>query len=368
MDISIKKLLVNMSTYGDKPTGLGIYAIKCCKVIAEKYPCSVFLSSHNLDNVNLISTPKSITIGYDKFAAVRRFFWGTNKINHAYIDLAYSPTHHSIRTTVPQIITIHDLICFDFPRQHIFQYLYFKFVIPFVIKRCIAVFTVSEYTKKRICDSYGVPSERVFVVPNSIDADAYSILDEEPISLSSFPMDKPFILTVGARYKHKNLEELLLNYASWCGKYNLIVTSCGGKYRTCIEELIKQLGIGGSVYIYEYVDFFNLRRLYKNAVCLVYPSLVEGFGIPPLESIASSRPVIVSDIPVFREVLGDAAIYVNNGVPESWKTAFELLDNNEAMERLRLMWPEVLDRFSYLNFENRLVEALSASCQIKRNS
>ena len=73
------------------------------------------------------------------------------------------------------------------------------------------------------------------------------------------------------------------------------------------------------------LSFSDLKSLYASASALVYPSIDEGFGIPPIEAMASGTPVIVSDIPVFHEVLGQSAIYVSPDDISSWESAFNIL-------------------------------------------
>lgn len=108
-------------------------------------------------------------------------------------------------------------------------------------------------------------------------------------------MKDKYFLYVGNAYPHKNVE-LLLQAASIAGVRVVFV----GKE----DYFYKRLGIKPQT-----VTDAQLSVLYKNAVALVFPSLMEGFGLPPLEALENNCPVVVSDIPVFHEILGGSAIY-----------------------------------------------------------
>lgn len=172
--------------------------------------------------------------------------------------------------------------------------------------------------------TYGYPLGKIFVVPNAVD-----ITDFKP---GLIERERPYLLMVGARYSHKNVDEVLRIAPLWKSSYRLLVTSCSGKYRLYLENLIRELGIENHVEFKDYVAYDELIKLYQGCAALVYPSKWEGFGIPPLEALACRRPVIVSDIPPHREVLGDSAFFVKLGDVDSWKEAFSGLEDEETVE------------------------------------
>jgi len=317
---------------GEKPTGLGVYSRVCAKVlplfrsgvIGLHSPCG---DSQRIGEVN-VTPPAGVSIGSGRFSAIRRNFW-LRRLRFGRDILVYTPTHHGLGGQDGQIITLHDMICLRFPWQHPLQYLYFKLTIPKLLRRCRAVFTVSETTKRHIAETYKYPLKDIYVVPNSINPGVFRPAESQPTA--------DFILMVGARYSHKNVVEVLLNHEAWSPRYRLVVTSCSGKYRKQLDKLILELGLVDFVQFHDYLEFRELVALYQNCAALIYPSKWEGFGIPPLEALACGRPVIVSDIPVHREVLADSAIYVTLGSSESWQSAFEVLqDSLEVSRRVRL--------------------------------
>ncbi len=123
-----------------------------------------------------------------------------------------------------------------------------------------------------------------------------------------------FFLYVGNAYPHKNLERLLEAYqhvTSHISPVTLILVGGEDYFYKQLKEKVRQMGLADSVVFYGPASRGELNNLYKNTVALVFPSLMEGFGLPGLEAMANGCPVICSDIPVFREIYGEAAIYFN---------------------------------------------------------
>ncbi|WP_434030853.1 glycosyltransferase family 4 protein [[Pseudomonas] boreopolis] len=319
------KILLNLSMLGDKPTGLGVYSLSCARISSSLKSSFIGKVPEGIIPEEVVFSPASIGIGGGKWAAIKRQLW-MRRLSFDSRYLVYSPTHHGLPNQKGQIITLHDMICLRFPRQHIPQYVFFKYLIPGLLRKCRAVFTVSETTKRDIVRTYGYPAENIFVVPNSVDATRFTS--------GEVNTQDPYLLMVGARYTHKNVDEVLRNAHLWESRYRLVVTSCSGKYRATLERLIDQLGIRERVDFRDYVSSDELLRLYQGCTALVYPSKWEGFGIPPLEALACGRPVIASDIEIHREVLGDAALYVALGDESAWRAAFAELQNNQRVAEL----------------------------------
>lgn len=342
------KIILNLSILGDRPTGLGVYSINCARISSIFKVSIIGKIPKEAAPMDVISSPGSIGIG-GRLAAVRRQLWLRGLLFNSG-SLVYSPTHHGLPNQPDQIITIHDMICLRFPRQHFPQYIYFKYFIPRLLKKCRAVFTVSETTKHDIVRTYKYPEERVFVVPNSIDVNHF-----KPGAVN---VESPYLLMVGARYSHKNVDEVLRRAHLWVGKYKLVVTSCGGRYRKTLERLIDELNIRAHVDFRDYVSSDELLRLYQGCTALIYPSKWEGFGIPPLEALACGRPVVASDIEIHREVLGEAALYVTLGDEISWRNAFAELQNDQKIKDIIKQGSMRVEYYSRQNFLSALESCL----------
>lgn len=335
---------------GDRPTGLGVYATHCLRIIEYFRSRVIVRGGFNIGRSDIEIIPAPRSIGFDKgtWAAFKRLIWMRSlKFGDGY--LVYSPTHHGLPRQNGQIITIHDMICLRHPRQHVLQYIFFKFLIPRMLRKCRAVFTVSHASRADIISTYKYPGSDIYVVPNSINTEYFypGLVD----------IDSPYLLMVGARYSHKNVDELLRNSSLWIGKYRLIVTSCSGGYRKFLEKIIRKLGVEQHVEFRDYVSKEELLKLYQGCTALIYPSKWEGFGIPPLEALACGRPVIVSDIEVHKEVLGDAGIFVKLGDSEDWQKAFAQIEDENIVKNKVILGSQ---RISFYSVENSLA-ALKAS-------
>ena len=354
------KLICNLSMLGSCPTGLGVYSENCVTRLADRFELALIAGNGILPRGNvLVRTPGSIAIGERKCAAIRRQLW-MRSLRFPPDDLVYSPTHHGLPHQSGQIITVHDLVCLRFPAQHRTQYLFFRFGLPRLLKKCRAVFTVSHTTRQDIVATYGYPLNRIYVVPNGVNTTVFNS------DYLAKPAD-PFVLMIGARYQHKNVDEVLDMAKFWKQDYRLVVASCSGNYRKKMEQKAANLGLTAQVEFKDYLSIDELLRLYQGASALLYPSLWEGFGIPPLEALACGTPVIASDIPAHREVLGEAGWFVKLGNSQSWAEAFQLLASPSFVkERLaagqalvsKLTWHHAVDALerALLCVEPRLEE------------
>lgn len=352
------QLVLNLSMLSERPTGLGVYSGYCAQALAQYFDVGVIAGAAALpegipDSRVLERAPASIAVGGGRLAAIRRQLW-MRSLRFSAEQLVYSPTHHGPPGVPGQIITVHDLICLRHPMQHKPQYLFFRFGLPLLLKKCRAVMAVSETTRQDIHATYGYPLERIFVVPNGVDSQLFRRAD----GAAPVPASEPYLLMVGARYAHKNVDEVLRMAPLWSRDFRLIVTSCSPAYKQSLQALLQQHGLQQRVEFRDYVQRDELIALYQGAAALVYPSRWEGFGIPPLESLASGVPVIASDIPVHREVLADAAFFVRLGDGNSWQQAFAGLADPAAVAARMQAAQAVLQRFTWSNSAELLKKSL----------
>lgn len=336
----MEKITLNMSMIGEKNTGLGVYALNCRRELKNIFECKEILSNLNLSNIdmkNTIISPKNITLGYSKWASLNRLIYSKKIALRSDLGFVYTPTQHGLIGYKNQVITIHDLICIHKPEQHKVQYWYFKYILPRIIKDCKAIFTVSNTAKRDICSYYHVSEDFVYVIPNAL----------EDNSIVENTRDDGYLLVVGAAYEHKNIHELINNDKYWKDKYKLKIVSARGSYGDYLKGLIKQRNLEDIVEIKGFVSDKELHELYRNCSALVYPSLWEGFGIPPLEAMRYQKPVILSNIDVFREIFEDAAIYINIGDSLSWKNAFKKLYDIDKLMTLKKIELEILNKYSW---------------------
>lgn len=240
------------------------------------------------------------------------------EVKKSKIDLMHFP-HYNIPLFYRGkfIVTIHDLTHLILPEflPNKFAYYYAKFMIGYAVRKAEHVFTVSKNTKKDIIRMFKVNPDKITVTYNGVDKD-FRIKKKEEIEYLydkfQIPRNKKIIMYVGNLKPHKNLERLLEAFALLENRNDKILLLVGKAFKSVDlqkreEELkIKENVIHtGLVTKEELVDFYNLADLF------VFPSLYEGFGIPPLEAMACGTPVICADNSSLPEVVGDAAVMFN---------------------------------------------------------
>ena len=241
-----------------------------------------------------------------------------------------STTHHALPFHRHQILTVHDLRPY-FDSDTWVQKFYFHKMLGRALRRCDGILTVSETSKRDIVEVYGISEQKIFVVPNAVDLPAANLeCLSDPIGDGV-----PYLLMVGASWKHKNAMEVLEEHDSWGRDFRLKILAGEGQYCEQLRERAANLGISEKVDLLQAVSEAELADLYRGCGALVYPSRMEGFGLPPLEAMAYGRPVIVSDIPVFRELFGDAPYFVELGNSASWELAFSELLHPELESQAR---------------------------------
>jgi glycosyltransferase involved in cell wall biosynthesis len=232
-------------------------------------------------------------------------------------------SHHVLPGRKNQIVSVLDIRPYYYPDSKV-QSFYFRHMLPRALKQCDGVLTISEASRNMLMEIYGLPESFIRVVPITIKMQA---LTPAQIAGSRQVNAPEYLLMVGASYVHKNAEEVLRMHHLWAPRYRLKILAAAGAYRDGLIAQVTALGIADRVDFLSRIDDLELKQLYANCAALVYPSKVEGFGLPPLEAMSCGRPVIVSDIPVFRELYSTLPQFVALGSEESWAKALEAIDN-----------------------------------------
>jgi len=265
----------------------------------------------------------------------------------------FSTTHHVVPFRRGQIVTVHDIRPYYLPDTWI-QGFYFRYLLPRSLRSCDGILTVSEASKRELISVYGISAEKIYVVPNAIGM-------PPPNRRVAENGEAPYLLMVGASWPHKNATELLERHRLWSERYRLKIVAGRGQYVGVLRGLITELGIGDRVELLDSVSEDHLHRLYYGCAALVYPSRIEGFGIPPLEAMAHGRPAIVSDIPVFRELFRDVPLYVRLGDEGSWAEAFKgLAAMGEGDAERRRDGVRLAESFSLQRMRDGLAGALGS--------
>jgi len=225
-------------------------------------------------------------------SVVRDAVWYPVRLGRAArgLDVLHCTTFRGpVESRVPTVVTVHDLAILRapeaFPRWH---RLYGKGGLTRVLRSADAIVTVSEFTRSEVVELAGVPDERIRVVPNGVDA----------VFTSDGPhADGNYVLAVATLEPRKNLARAV-DAARTAGVALCVVGARGWG------------GVDVDGWVGELPDS-ELAALYRGALCVVYPSLYEGFGLPVLEAMACGTPVVTSRDTAMEELAGDAAVLVD---------------------------------------------------------
>ncbi|TDX00069.1 glycosyltransferase family 4 protein [Dinghuibacter silviterrae] len=202
-----------------------------------------------------------------------------------------------------QVVTIHDLAVFVEPRWFSRSYrLFYRLATPLAARSARAILTVSNFSKGEILRFLDVPEGKITVIPNAVSR---QVVAGEG---TAGPIAGAYVLAVASLDPRKNHKGLINAFTDPAlDDYTLVLVGKTASNFNLKLGLVSQRNIR----FLGFVSDVELRLLYKGAAVFVCPSLYEGFGIPPLEAMANCCPVIVSDIPIFKEVCGDAVVYVD---------------------------------------------------------
>lgn len=216
---------------------------------------------------------------------------------------------------VPGVVTIHDLSAFLFP--HTFRRInrtYTRWAIRVAARRAARILAVSAFTKQEIVRWLGVHPDRIVVTYDAADA---RFAPPDPQELAAFRrragLPERFFLFLGTLEPRKNLPLLIAAYAriARAAGVPLIIGGSKGWLYDSIFATLESLGLGDQVRFAGYIPQEDQALWYAAATVFVFPSLYEGFGMPPLEAMACGTPVVASTSSSLPEVVGDAGLLVD---------------------------------------------------------
>jgi glycosyltransferase involved in cell wall biosynthesis len=261
------------------------------------------------------------------------------------LNLFHAP-HYVLPFLTPgrKVVTIHDCIHLMFPQYlpNRLSYTYARASLWTAAHKSDRIFTVSEQSKRDILKFFKVPPEKIIVTPNAID-DKFSVAPSEELVMQTrdrYQLSPSYILYVGNIKPHKNLVRLIeaFHHVRRQGRAELELLIIGDEISKLqsLRRAVHKHQLHRHVRFLGYVPDKTLAVLYRLASVFVFPSLYEGFGLPPLEAMASGTPVVTSNVSSLPEVVGDAAVLVDPYSPEAIAEGILLvLRSNHVREELQ---------------------------------
>lgn len=288
-----QKIYINGRFLCRKATGVQKYALGLCAALQKDYPDIIIIAPHGHYDCHGLNVTKT--------GRGSGFFWEQFWLP-LYLWLHACPLLLNLCNTAPllykkQIVTIHDLAFLKdkswfspaFRR-------WYKFLIPRLCRKALSIITVSDFIRQEIANEYSISENKINLVPNSIPD---MFFDEE----RPYPFRYLFLTGI---YNPRKKASFIISLLPELKKMNYHIVGVG-----------VDAGIYGSVafakdehlHLLEYIDDKQYYTLMKHAAALVFPSEYEGFGIPVLEALVLGTPVILPEIPVYRESFGEMPVY-----------------------------------------------------------
>jgi glycosyltransferase involved in cell wall biosynthesis len=266
-----------------------------------------------------------------------------------------------LRARIPFVLTVFDVLPLRHPELFTrATNLHARQVLPRVARAAKRVITISEYSRREICELLAVPPDRVLTIHPGIDQRFVPRPVDEHWLTERFGVRPPYVLATGTLEPRKNLRSVLDAFSQLPNDVSLVVAGGHGWHAASIERSLERFG--PRVTRTGFLSDDDLVLLYAGAACFVFPSLSEGFGLPPLEAMACGTPVVASNRTSLPEALGDAAILVDPEDVEALSDAVRrVLSDPVLADNLRERGRRQSERFTWSAAADATVAAYRAA-------
>lgn len=376
------KIGIDARFFGPFGKGLGRYTQKLVEYL-EKVDTEnqyiVYLRKENFDDYQPSNPNFKKQLADYQWYTIKEQREMPKLLNSENFDLVHFP-HFNVPIFYkgPFVVTIHDLIITNFPTtkattlgplMYKFKQIGYNYVIRKAVRKAKKVITVSGYSKSEIVRYFKMQPDKIVVTYEASDFNKDVCSIEDPAYLKNkYNIDHGYWLYVGNAYPHKNLESLIhvwkkLKQENFSHK--LVMVGKEDYFFKRLKELAKKEGVDDVVVFLGFVDDAELCLLYQQALGYVFPSLCEGFGLPPLEAASQGLPVITSSASCLPEVMGDGAIYFDPyNIDDIINTVRRVTQDKELQEELRKKGLKQVSKYSW---EKTAKETLDVYNSIKNN-
>jgi glycosyltransferase involved in cell wall biosynthesis len=323
-----------------------------------------------------LSAPERSVAGYREFRIA---------LKHLDCDLVHIPNLFSVPRALPcpYVMTVHDML------EHMsrareqngfWRSLHFQLT-KRVLSNAARIFAVSNFTKNEMEKLFEVPSQRIEVVYNAIDERflrGHATPADRELIAKRYQVTYPFLLYAGRVSPHKNVVRMIEAFSALKTELErdqaypdlkLIIIGDDLSGNPDLRRTVVRAGVQHDVRFLGFVPIEVLRIFYDEAKIFVFPSLYEGFGLPPLEAMVHGTPVVTSNVSSLPEVVGNAAVLVNpENVFEIMRALHKVLLDQPLRDRMKERGYQQAARFSWETSVLRILEIYRQVCGGKAES
>lgn len=339
------KIAIDTQTTLGQKSGFGFYVKNLVEALAKvDRENQYFLISPHLEK---------------DFSTPQRLLWDQmtfpNRARKAKVDLLHQPCFSApLLYPGKVVVTCHDLISVFFPENlPLASRLFYSKWEPFSYRKASKIIAISEHTKKDLMAFLKIPAHKIRVIQLAASKDFRPIKSRTTLRKvqKKYHTGPNYILDVGTLEPRKNLPFLVRAYALAVREgveVNLVITGKKGWYYEGLFRLVDDLNLKDKVIFTGYVAEKDLPALYSGAKAFVFPSLYEGFGLPPLEAMACGTPVLSSNTSSMPEVIGRAGILISPRDERVWaKNILKILRDKGLARTLSQMGIRQAKKFSW---------------------
>ncbi len=350
-------------------TGIGHYTLELGRHLAENKPddhVSIISSRLFLPTVTSTSVPSNLKLLRPSLNPVIRFWWkfGLPKFLSRNGIEVFHGTNFQLpsRPGCATVLTIHDLSPLLYPETHEARnVLRSKRSLPLAAQTATVIICPTEAVRQEVHEHLGIPVDRIVAIHEAARDCFISANDHEVARVKQqFNIGNEFLLYVGTIEPRKNLLSLVMMFEQLVDAHPNLQLVIAGKKGWMVDELfayVRRSPVRNRIVFTGYLSDAELCALYTSCTLFVYPSIYEGFGLPPLEAMSCGAAVIASNIPSIAEVLNGAGRLVRPDDLETLKgTVDELLSDRDSREQLASAGRERAIKFSWAATAERVRE------------
>lgn len=322
--------------------GIGVYLQNLLEEMIRLEPSAEFYLYYDARQETVNRRPPGTRVferGISFPTGDRFYFWEQLALPRALSKDRVALLHSPANTTPlfwkgPRVVTVHDTTIQERKDKTRIDQVYYNSFQPIALRRSDLICTVSHFSKGNIERILGIPGGKIRVVHNGISPAFRMLEDEAAVDRvkAKFGIKGDYIFNAGGESPWKNVPRLIEAFASLGGKECLVITGIRSeKIRSELMTRIHALGLADRVHLLTYVSLDELIALYNGAAIFVYPSLLEGFGFPPLEAMACGTPVAASNAASIPEVTGEAALLFDGARTGEISAAMQKLLRDKAL-------------------------------------